>query len=109
MIISAARAAEVKLFVFHSVLHPHVEAIPRHWLKMQIEEALFTSNLPFAILQPGPYMQNILPELGTIAEQGMYLVPYSVEAPFSLVDLNDVVEAAAIVLSEPGHMALSTN
>ena len=104
ILISAARTAEVKLFVFHSVLHPHVEAMPHHWLKMRVEETLFTSNLPFAILQPGPYMQNILPELGAITDRGVYSVPYSVEAPFSLVDLNDVAEAAAVVLSEASHL-----
>jgi uncharacterized protein YbjT (DUF2867 family) len=100
IVVSAARAAEVKLFVFHSVLHPQVESMPHHWLKMRVEERLFTSGIPFAIMQPAPYMQNILPELSAIQKQGTYSVPYSLEAPFSLVDLSDVAEAAANVLSE---------
>jgi uncharacterized protein YbjT (DUF2867 family) len=100
IMISAARAAEVKLFVFHSVLHPQVESMPHHWLKMRVEETLFNSEIPFAIMQPAPYMQNILPELSDIENQGIYSVPYSVEAPFSPVDLSDVAEAAANVLSE---------
>jgi len=36
-------------------------------------------------------------------EQGIYPVPYSVETRLSMVDLEDVAEAAAIVLTEPGH------
>jgi uncharacterized protein YbjT (DUF2867 family) len=74
MMITAAKAEKVKLFVFHSVLHPQVEAMPHHWLKMRVEETLFTSHVPFTILQPGPYMQNILPELSAITEQGIYSV-----------------------------------
>jgi uncharacterized protein YbjT (DUF2867 family) len=101
--ISAARASGVKLFVFHSVLHPQVEAMPHHWLKMRVEEALFASGLAYVIVQPAPYMQNILAELSAIRARGVYSVPYSVEAPFSLVDLKDVAEAAAIILSEAGH------
>ncbi|MGD2207623.1 MAG: NmrA family NAD(P)-binding protein, partial [Anaerolineae bacterium] len=39
--ITAARRAGVEHFVFHSVLHPQVEAMPHHWLKMRVEELLF--------------------------------------------------------------------
>jgi uncharacterized protein YbjT (DUF2867 family) len=101
--ISAAQASGVGLFVFHSVLHPQVEAMPHHWLKMRVEEALFASDLSYVILQPAAYMQNIAPELNSIEAQGVYSVPYSIDAQFSLVDLKDVAQTAAIVLSETGH------
>ena len=60
--ISAAKNADLTQFVFHSVLHPQVEAMPHHWQKMRVEEALFASGIPFTILQPAAYMQNILVE-----------------------------------------------
>ena len=101
--IDVASAAQVDLFVFHSVLHPQIEAMPHHWSKLRVEEALFESKLPFAILQPAPYMQNILGEWQAITEHGVYAVPYSVEAPMSLVDLEDVARAAATVLCEPDY------
>ena len=101
--IDAASAAQVDLFVFHSVLHPQIEAMSHHWSKLRVEEALFESKLPFAILQPAPYMQNILGEWKAITERGVYAVPYSVEAPMSLVDLEDVARAAATVLCEPDY------
>ncbi|MBF8282622.1 MAG: NmrA-like family protein, partial [Anaerolineales bacterium] len=102
-VITAARAAGVERFVFHSVLHPQVEAMPHHWNKLRVEEALFESSLPFTVLQPTAYMQNILAGWDSSVKQGVYTVPYPVETRLSLVDLEDVAEAAAIVLTEPGH------
>jgi uncharacterized protein YbjT (DUF2867 family) len=104
LVIGAARAAGVEHFVFHSVLHPQTEAMPHHWSKLRVEEALFEAGLPFTILQPTAYMQNILAGWKSILEEGVWRVPYSVEARLSLVDLEDVAEAAAMVLTEPGHM-----
>lgn len=103
-IISNARASGVRHFVFHSVLHPQVQLMPHHWLKLRVEEALLESNLPFTVLQPAAYMQNVLSQLEEIVERGVYSVPYSLEAPMSLVDLDDVAQAAATVLCEPGHV-----
>jgi len=103
LVIGAARAAGVEHFVFHSVLHPQIEAMPHHWHKMRVEEALFESGLPFTILQPAAYMQNVLAGWEAMVERGVYSVPYPVETRLSLVDLEDVAEAAAIVLTEPGH------
>ncbi|MGD2040728.1 MAG: NmrA family NAD(P)-binding protein [Anaerolineae bacterium] len=100
----AARAAGVELFVYHSVLHPQVEAMPHHWLKMRVEEQLFESGLPYTILQPAAYMQNVLAHWERIATEGIYPVPYPAETRLSMVDLEDVAEAAAAVLTEPGHV-----
>jgi uncharacterized protein YbjT (DUF2867 family) len=70
---------------------------------MRVEEALFKSGVKFTILQPGAYMQNILGEWNSTVERGVYVVPYSLEAPMSLIDLEDVAQVAATVLSEPDH------
>jgi uncharacterized protein YbjT (DUF2867 family) len=102
--IGAARSAGVKHFVYHSVLHPQVEAMPHHWQKLRVEEQLFGSGLPYTILQPAVYMQNVLAHWDQIVEQGVYPVPYAVETRLGMVDLEDVAEAAAAVLTEPGHV-----
>lgn len=102
--VAAARESGVGHFVFHSVLHPQTEAMPHHWNKLRVEEMLFESRLAYTILQPCAYMQNMLAEWESIAERGIYRVPYSVDAPFSLVDLDDVAEAAARVLTEANHV-----
>ena len=38
-----------------------------------------------------------------MVEHGVLRVPYSVDSKFSFVDLEDVAEAAKIVLTEPNH------
>lgn len=102
-VIGAARASGVEHFVYHSVLHPQAEKMPHHWRKLRTEEMVFESGLPFTILQPAPYMQNLLAGWERIAADGLLRVPYSVQARFSFIDLEDLAEAARIVLTEPGH------
>jgi NAD(P)H dehydrogenase (quinone) len=102
-VIVAAQSADVERLVFHSVLHPHIEAMPHHWQKARVEELLFASGLPFTILQPTTYMQNVAAAWDQILTQGRYPVPYSPKTRLSLVDLEDVAQAAVRVLTEPGH------
>ncbi len=101
--IAAARSAGVERFVYHSVLHPQIEVMPHHWLKMRVEEQLFESGLAYTILQPVAYMQNVLAQWEHILERGVYPVPYPAQTRLGMVDLEDVAEAAAIVLTEAGH------
>jgi NAD(P)H dehydrogenase (quinone) len=102
-VISAAKKAAVEHFVFHSVLHPQIEAMPHHWRKLRVEELLLESGLPCTILQPTTYMQHILAYRNQILDHGIYPVPYSPDTRLSLVDLEDVAQAAAIVLTESGR------
>ncbi len=102
-VIEAGRAAGVERLVYHSVLHPQTEEMPHHWHKLFVEAALFKSGLPFTILQPAAYMQNILAGWQQIIDQGAYTVPYHPETRLGMVDLLDVAEAAAIVLTGTGH------
>jgi NAD(P)H dehydrogenase (quinone) len=103
-VVAAARAAGVRRFVYHSVLHPQIEAMSHHWAKLRVEEMLLASGLDVTFLQPTAYMQNILAGWRSIVEEGAYRVPYPVDTRISLVDLRDVAEAAALVLTEPGHV-----
>ena len=103
VMIQAAQSAGVGHFVYHSVFHPQIEAMPHHWQKMRVEEQLFASGLAYTILQPAPYMQNILAYWPDIMQAGKYSLPYSADIGIGCVDLEDVAEVAATVLSEPGH------
>jgi NAD(P)H dehydrogenase (quinone) len=103
-LIEAAQAAGVQHFVYHSVLHPQTQAMPHHWHKLLVEEHIFASGLPFTILQPTAYMQNLLGYWNAIRDASVYAVPYPVSTRLSLVDLNDVAEVAARVLTEAGHV-----
>jgi uncharacterized protein YbjT (DUF2867 family) len=103
LVLDVARDAGVEHFVYHSVLHPQVETMPHHWQKMRVEAAIFESGLPYTILQPAAYMQNVLAGWDRIVQEGIYAVPYAVETRLSMVDLEDVAAVAALVLAEPGH------
>lgn len=102
-IIDSAAKAGVKRFVYHSVLHPQTEKMPHHWNKLRVEELLFESGFEFTILQPAPYMQNILASRDAILKEGIYRAPYPATTALSLIDLQDLGEAAAIVLTGKGH------
>ncbi|MFI5955423.1 SDR family oxidoreductase [Cryptosporangium sp. NPDC051539] len=95
-IVGNVLAAGVRRIVYHSVLHPAIEAMPHHWAKARAEELIVASGTDWTILQPGAYAQNIRPA-------DVLTVPYSVDVKFAFVDLEDVAAVAARVLSEPGH------
>lgn len=101
--IEASKNNNIEHFVYHSVLHPQVDKMPHHWLKMRVEEELFESGLPFTILQPAPYMQNILAGWSDIVSKGEYPVPYHEDTRITMVDLVDVSQAAATILTTSGH------
>jgi NAD(P)H dehydrogenase (quinone) len=100
---AAAQMQGVKRFVYHSVLHPQIEAMPHHWQKMRAEEMLFAAGFDLTVLQPTAYMQNILGVWDGIVRDGVFRFPYPAATRLSLVDLDDVGEAAAIVLTRDGH------
>jgi uncharacterized protein YbjT (DUF2867 family) len=102
-VVEAAKEHNIERFVYHSVLHPQIEAMPHHWAKMRVEEMLLGCGFRLTILQPAAYMQNILGAWRGIVEDGIYRVPYPVETRLSLVDLEDVAEAAVRVLTTRGH------
>lgn len=99
--VEAARRAGVPRVVFHSVMRPAVAAMPHHWAKARAEEVLWSSGLEVTVLQPCAYAQNLAASVDE--RRGTLRVPYDVHAPFSLVDLTDVGEATARVLTEDGH------
>lgn len=102
-LIRLTREHSVSRFVYHSVLHPQIEAMPHHWQKMRVEEKLFESGLNFTILQPCAYMQNILANWKSIEEDGSYAVPYATSTRISMVDLEDIAAAAEVVLTQLNH------
>jgi uncharacterized protein YbjT (DUF2867 family) len=100
--IDRAKEAGVEQFVFFSVLHPQIDALVHHRQKLLVEQYLIDSGLPYTILQPAHFMQmtNVL----AVSSNGVLPVPYSIDAPMSYVDLRDVGETAAKLLSEEGHL-----
>lgn len=102
-VIRQALKIGVEHFIYHSVLHPQTEKMAHHWGKLRVEELILESGLSFTILQPAPYMQNLLAGWKKTLEDGVLRVPYSVYSKFSFIDLADLAEAAKITLTEAGH------
>lgn len=96
---AAAEAVGARRLVFHSVLHPDDASMPHHLRKARAEEVVRTGGVPWTVLRPAAYHQNLVPA----ALAGEIAVPYSLDSPFTNVDLGDVALVAATVLSEPGH------
>ena len=102
-IIAACQSQNVSRFVFHSVLHTQIEALPHHWERHFVEQSILNSNIPFTILQVGSYMQNLLPAWDKMVETGVHRMAYDVDAPMSLVDLDDVSEVATKILADNSY------
>jgi uncharacterized protein YbjT (DUF2867 family) len=99
-IIAAAQASDISLLGYHSALAPHIEEVPSHWAKMQVQMALMRSGIPVSVFQPAAYMQNIA---GQIIDHGELALPVRVDAPLSWVDVEDVGKAVANLMTRPGQ------
>ena len=60
MAVKVAKEARVKRFIYQSVLHSIEPELPHHRQKLEVERALVDSGLVYTIIQPAPFMQNIL-------------------------------------------------
>jgi NAD(P)H dehydrogenase (quinone) len=98
--ITAAKAAGVGLFCYHSVIRAPKREIVFHWAKLEVEMALVASGLDYVILQPTNYMENVTWTWPLIRDEGRYLLPYSADKPLTWVAASDVGEAAARVLTD---------
>jgi NAD(P)H dehydrogenase (quinone) len=103
VILASAKQQKVPHFIFHSVLHPHISQMQHHWNKLLVEQEIFTSGLSYSIVQPTAYMQNLLAYWPQIMNQGIYSPPYSSQTRLSLVDLDDVAAAAAIIILQSAY------
>lgn len=95
-VVAAAQEAGVGRLVLHSVASPYVPAMPHHVGKAAAEDVVRRSGLAWTVLQPGAYLQNL--DLTRTVR-----LPYSADVPFGFADLHQVAEAAATVLTGPGH------
>ena len=95
--LSALAGAGVGRVVYHSVASPYAPAMPHLVGKAVSEDLVRRSGLDWTILQPGAYLQNL--DL-----TGPLDLPYSPDSRFGFLDLADLGRAAAVVLTEDGHV-----
>jgi uncharacterized protein YbjT (DUF2867 family) len=98
--VAAAQRANVKRFVFSSVIHPVLSKLVNHAAKAPVEEAVLNSSLEYTFLHPTLFFQNYNTAWAHVIESGVLAEPWSGETRFSHVDYRDVAEVAAIALTE---------
>jgi uncharacterized protein YbjT (DUF2867 family) len=100
-VVEAASRAGVERLVYHSVLHAPTPAMRHHWRKAQVELLIRESALAWTIVQPGMYMQTAFAFLS--ADRTKFTPGFDVTRPFNPVDVEDLADAVATVLTEEGH------
>jgi uncharacterized protein YbjT (DUF2867 family) len=102
--IDVASASGVGLLVRSSILGSDPES-PSEFVSAhgRCDRYLEESGLPYAILRPNLFLQNV-PEstIPSLDAGGSFYVDAG-EARISMVDTRDVAAAASVVLTEPGH------
>lgn len=70
--------------------------------RTEIETVLKDSGLKYTIIRPTFFMQNTMMAIQTVAADGMIYMPCR-EGSFGMIDLRDVGEAVATVMTTEGH------
>jgi len=102
-LIDLAVELNVQRFVLYSVLHPLLDDVPHHARKLNAERYLINSALAYTILQPSRYMQHLAPIWKTVLATGVHAMPFGTTAKFSVVDLADLAEVTALIMTTAGH------
>ncbi len=91
--IAAAKETGVKRFIYQSVLHSIEPDLPHHRQKLEVERALIDSGLSFTIVQPAPFMQNILNAKEALTRNKVFVQKFFTDIAstnrINMIDVND--------------------
>ncbi len=99
-VIAAAKQAGSPHIVRHAAFGSSKSRIVQQY--EQVDKALRESGLPFTFVKPTFFMQNILGAAQTVASDGALYMPMK-NGRFGTIDIRDIAEAAAAVLTTEGH------
>jgi uncharacterized protein YbjT (DUF2867 family) len=101
--IAAAKRAGVKHVVKLSGIIPDPDS-PFRFARMHaaIERILAESGMAFTVLRAGEFMHSYFRAITGIVSRGLLLLPME-NARIASVDVGDVAQAAAVVLTDIGH------
>lgn len=100
--IRLSQKAGVRLFGYHSVSYPQLPEVAFHWKKLLSEIEILHSGLTFFVVRPCQFMQNVLWSLPAILNEGVFALPWSPDHRMVSVDVEDMGEAIANILTRPG-------
>jgi uncharacterized protein YbjT (DUF2867 family) len=104
-----AKKLKLSQVVYHSVFRAeHFLDVPHFASKVAIENAIKTFEVPFTIIRPNYFYQNDASMKDVIMGAGVYPMPLGTPG-ISAVDVRDIAEATAIVLTTDGHLGKTYN
>jgi uncharacterized protein YbjT (DUF2867 family) len=104
-----AKKLKLSHVVYHSVFRvEHFKDVPHFASKLAIESALREFEVPFTILRPNYFSQNDASLKDPLTKAGIYPMPLG-DVGVSVVDVRDIAEAAAIVLTSGEHNGKTYN
>lgn len=100
--IEAAKEAGIRRFIYQSVLHPIEPELPHHRQKLEVERALVDSGLNYTIVQPAPFMQNILNAKAALIDKSVFIQKFFINKDSSnrinLIDAQDFGQCVAEII-----------
>ena len=104
-----AKRLKLKHIVYHSVFRvEQFKDVPHFASKLAIENALRQFDVPFTIIRPNYFSQNDATLKDSLTKAGIYPMPLG-DVGVSAVDIRDIAEATAIVLTSDGHAGKTYN
>lgn len=102
--IAAAGEAGVRLLVRSSIIGADRDS-PAEFVQAHVESdrELIASGLPYAIVRPNLFFQNIAESTVPSIDEGGRFYVNAGQARISMVDTDDVAAVARVLLTEPGH------
>jgi uncharacterized protein YbjT (DUF2867 family) len=106
-VIAAAARAGIKHIVMHTALRANRGNTGARILdnKTSLEVALRDSGVPFSVLRPAWYLQNLFAAKAWL-DQGMFSMPWPAEMVWAATDVDDIAKAAvALIAQGPANRA----
>lgn len=104
MAVSAAKVSGLSRFIYQSVLHSIEPELPHHCRKLEVERALVDSGLTYSIVQPAPFMQNILNAKEALINRKVFVQKFFTERDsknlINLFDVEDFADCVARIANE---------
>ncbi|CAO2653701.1 Nn.00g031120.m01.CDS01 [Neocucurbitaria sp. VM-36] len=90
----------LKHMILSSVLNTQLSRMMNHDCKKEVEEYIMESGLPYTILQPTTFMDNI--PVGMLAQQDspVFKAAWNTDINFSMIALKDLADVMKTVLEE---------
>lgn len=97
--IKSAKEVGVKRFIYQSVLHSIEPELPHHCRKLEVERTLVDSGMLYSIVQPAPFMQNILNAKEALMQERTFVQKFFTTEEsknrINLIDVHDFADCVA--------------